>query len=31
MYKDKKGNLWLGTLENGVFKFAGKGFEKYKL
>ncbi|MBK7305429.1 MAG: hypothetical protein IPO72_19175 [Saprospiraceae bacterium] len=29
MYKDKQGNLWLGTPDNGVFKFNGDTFEKY--
>ena len=29
MYKDKKGSLWLGTLENGAFKFNGDTFEKF--
>ena len=29
MYKDKKGSLWLGTLENGAFKFNGYTFEKF--
>jgi hypothetical protein len=30
MYKDNQGNLWLGTPENGAFKFNGKSFEKFK-
>ncbi|MBK8643646.1 MAG: hypothetical protein IPN15_16075 [Saprospiraceae bacterium] len=29
MYKDKQGNLWLGTPDNGTFKFNGNTFEKF--
>ena len=29
MYKDNQGNLWLGTPENGVYKFDGNKFEKF--
>ncbi|MEY4903342.1 MAG: hypothetical protein RLZZ292_1157, partial [Bacteroidota bacterium] len=28
MYKDKLGNLWLGTNEDGAYKFTGKEFER---
>ena len=30
MYKDNQGNLWLGTPENGTFKFNGNTFERFK-
>ena len=30
IYKDKKGELWLGTHEAGAYKFNGKTFEKFK-
>ena len=30
MYKDNQGNLWLGTLENGAYKFNGSTFEKFR-
>ena len=29
MYKDKQGNLWLGTPDNGTFKFNGNTFERF--
>jgi len=29
MYKDKQGNLWLGTPENGAYRFNGNAFEKF--
>lgn len=29
IYMDNKGDLWLGTDENGAFKFNGKSFEKF--
>lgn len=28
LYKDNRGEIWLGTEENGVFKFNGQAFEK---
>jgi len=31
MYKDNQGDLWLGTPDNGTFKFNGKTFEKFNL
>jgi hypothetical protein len=31
MYKDNKRSLWLGTSDNGVFKFNGKSFERFKI
>ncbi|MBK8342971.1 MAG: hypothetical protein IPL12_06340 [Bacteroidetes bacterium] len=31
MYKDRQGNLWLGTLEHGVYKFNGTAFEKFEI
>lgn len=30
IYKDKQGELWLGTHEAGAFKFNGNEFEKFK-
>ena len=30
MYKDNQDNLWLGTPENGIFKFNGNTFERFK-
>ncbi len=30
MYQDNHGDLWLGTLENGVFKYNGYAFEKFE-
>jgi ligand-binding sensor domain-containing protein len=30
IYKDNNGDLWLGTHENGAYKFNGKTFEKFK-
>jgi ligand-binding sensor domain-containing protein len=30
IYKDNDGGLWLGTHENGAYKFNGKTFEKFK-
>ncbi|WP_236641989.1 two-component regulator propeller domain-containing protein [Dokdonia sinensis] len=30
IYKDNKGDLWLGTHENGAYKFNGTTFEKFK-
>ena len=30
MYQDKKGDLWLGTPDNGAFKFNGNSFERFK-
>ena len=30
IYKDNNGDLWLGTHENGAFKFNGTTFEKFK-
>jgi ligand-binding sensor domain-containing protein len=29
IYKDKKGELWLGTHKNGTYKFNGTTFEKF--
>jgi len=29
IYKDHKGDLWLGTHENGAYKFNGQSFEKF--
>jgi ligand-binding sensor domain-containing protein len=29
MYKDIQGNLWLGTPDNGTFKFNVNTFEKF--
>jgi hypothetical protein len=29
IYKDNHGELWLGTHENGAFKFNGMTFEKF--
>jgi len=31
IYQDKNGELWLGTHENGAYKYNGKTFEKFKL
>lgn len=31
LYKDNKGEIWLGTEENGAFKFNGQVFEKFTL
>ncbi|MGB0403922.1 MAG: hypothetical protein ACPGEG_07485 [Salibacteraceae bacterium] len=31
IYKDNKGDLWLGTQEHGAFIFDGQKFEKFKL
>ncbi|HAD33320.1 MAG TPA: hypothetical protein DCF44_02300 [Chitinophagaceae bacterium] len=31
LYKDNKGEIWLGTEENGAFKFNGQVFEKFLL
>jgi len=30
MYKNNQGDLWLGTPENGSFKFNGSTFEKFE-
>lgn len=30
IYKDKRGDLWLGTHAAGVYKFNGKAFEKFR-
>ncbi|MBK6838282.1 MAG: hypothetical protein IPG90_08380 [Bacteroidetes bacterium] len=30
IYKDRKGELWLGTHEEGVYKFNGTSFERMK-
>jgi hypothetical protein len=30
IYKDNNGELWLGTHENGAYKFNGNTFEKFK-
>ena len=30
IYKDNRGDLWLGTDDAGAFKFNGKTFEKFK-
>ncbi len=30
IYEDKQGGLWLGTHGDGVYKFNGKAFEKYR-
>lgn len=30
IYKDNYGDLWLGTQENGAFKFNEKTFEKFR-
>jgi ligand-binding sensor domain-containing protein len=30
MYKDNTGNLWLGSNEDGAYKFNGKAFERVK-
>lgn len=30
VYKDNKGDLWLGTHENGAYQFNGKTFERFK-
>ena len=30
IYKDKEGVLWLGTHENGTYKFNGASFEKFE-
>ena len=30
IYKDNNGYLWLGTHENGAYKFNGTSFEKFK-
>jgi len=29
MLEDKKGNIWLGTREHGVFKYDGKSFSNF--
>ncbi|MBI1193806.1 MAG: hypothetical protein GC205_11635 [Bacteroidetes bacterium] len=29
MYKDHQGSLWLGTPDNGIFKFDGDSFERF--
>ena len=29
IFKDNNGDLWLGTHENGTFKFNGKSFERF--
>ncbi|WP_442267752.1 two-component regulator propeller domain-containing protein [Tenacibaculum sp. ZS6-P6] len=31
IYKDRKGDLWLGTYKNGAFKFNNKTFEKFTI
>ena len=30
IYKDKYGDLWLGTFEKGAYKFNDNSFEKFK-
>ena len=30
IYKDNRGDLWLGTHEAGAYKFNGKTFEKFR-
>jgi hypothetical protein len=30
IYKDNRGDLWLGTNESGAYRFNGKTFEKFK-
>jgi ligand-binding sensor domain-containing protein len=30
IYKDKLGELWLGTHDDGAYKFNGNAFEKFK-
>jgi len=30
IYKDNRGELWLGTHEAGAYKFNGKAFEKFR-
>lgn len=30
IYKDNHGNLWIGTHENGVYKFNGVAFERFR-
>jgi len=31
IYNDNNGNLWLGSHENGTFKFNGLNFERFEL
>jgi ligand-binding sensor domain-containing protein len=30
LFKDNAGSIWLGSNENGAFRFTGQGFEKFK-
>ena len=30
IYVDNRGDVWLGTLESGAYKFNGKSFEKFR-
>ncbi|MGJ8593317.1 MAG: two-component regulator propeller domain-containing protein [Aquaticitalea sp.] len=30
IFKDNKGDLWLGTHDNGAYIFNGTGFEKFQ-
>lgn len=31
LYKDRQGGIWLGTHDNGVFRFDGSGFSPFKV
>jgi len=31
IYKDNHGGLWVGTHENGAYRFNGKTFERFKV
>jgi len=31
IFKDRLGNIWIGTTKNGVFKYDGQAFESYKV
>ena len=31
IYKDNSDNIWISTIKNGVYKFDGKEFKKYKV
>jgi hypothetical protein len=30
VYKDNRGDIWLGTNNGGAYKFNGKAFEKWR-
>ena len=30
IYKDNRGDVWVGTHEHGAFRFNGKAFERFR-